>query len=88
MPDPGQLKSSVMVDEARAHLYGFQCPGCLGKGVVVQGRQARVRVLHSLHGCPIKEDMQHRHPMLYARNMGYGATVPEVEFTKQEIVEM
>lgn len=88
MPEPAQLKGSVMVDEARAHMYGFQCAGCLGKAIVVQGRQARVRVQHNPRGCPIKEDMQHRHPMLYARDMGYRASVPEVQFEKAEIVEL
>jgi hypothetical protein len=61
-----------MIDEARAHLYGFQCAGCLGKGIIVHGQQARVRVQHSARGCPIQADVQTRHPLLYARDMGYG----------------
>jgi hypothetical protein len=74
--------------EASAHLYGFQCAGCLGKGIIIHGRQARVRVNHSPHGCPIKNDMQTRHPMLYARDMGYGTHTPEIQFEKKDIVEM
>jgi hypothetical protein len=68
---PSRQNRGVMIDEARAWIAQFPgCNRCWGKAIIVHGIQPRVRVVHG-GGCPLVIDMNHRHPELYRRNMGY-----------------